>query len=186
MADELPLIPDVPDGIRDAATRGILVPFVGASVSRLTGCPGWHQLAEGALQTFIAQGKFSHAQLAQIDHLSPRVKLSIALGMQAETNSIDFRKLLTPHDGYGNIMGCRIYGVLSKLAKTFITTNYDEWLDNEIPLTQADPLKPNKSAATTPKPLARKVFHEVKDFTPGDLNAPGVFHIHADKILTTD
>lgn len=179
MADELPLIPDVPERIRDAATRGILVPFVGAGVSLLTGCPGWHQLANGALQTFVAQGKFSHAQLAQIDHLSPRVKLSIALGMQAGAKlPIDFKKLLTPFGGYENAMGRRVYSVLSKLAKTFITTNYDEWLDYEISLVEIDSLKPNKSAVTTPKPLARKQFHEVKDFTPGNLNAPGVFHIH--------
>jgi SIR2-like domain len=179
LADELPLIPDVPDGIRDAATRGILVPFIGAGVSLLAGCPGWDQLAKGALRTFVAQGKFSHAQLAQIDHLSPRVKLSIALGMQAGTRlPIAFGKLLTPSGGYENAMGRRVYGVLSKLAKTFCTTNYDEWLDSEVLLAEADPLKPDKSAATTPKSLARKMFHEIKDFTPGNLNAPGVFHIH--------
>jgi SIR2-like domain len=179
LADELPLIPEVPDGMRDAATRGILVPFIGAGVSRLTGCPGWRQLADGALQTFIIESKFSHAQLAQIDHLSPRVKLSIALGMQTTTNlPINFRQLLTPTNGYDNVMGRRIYGVLSKLAKTFITTNYDQWLDIEIPFGETDSLEPKEPAATTPPPLARKVFYDAKDFTPGNLNSPGVFHIH--------
>jgi hypothetical protein len=192
LADELSLLPDVPDGVREAATRGVLVPFVGAGVSLLTGCPSWPQLAKGALNTFLDHGRFTHAQLAQIDHLSPRIKLSIALGMERQTKlAIDFAKLLAPKGGYDNEIGRRVYGTLGQMAKTFITTNYDEWLDSEIALASVDPLKPGKAPATAPKPPARRVFDEVADFTPENLNAPGVFHIHgalrrpAGMIMTT-
>ena len=151
MADELSLLPEYPEGIREAATRGVLVPFVGAGVSLLTGCPSWSQLAKGALNTFLDHGRFTHAQLAQIDHLSPRIKLSIALGMERETKlPIDFAKLLAPKGGYDNEIGRRIYGTVGRMAKTFITTNYDEWLDSEIALGAADPLRPGKAPATAP------------------------------------
>jgi hypothetical protein len=179
LADELQLIPALPEGIREAATRGVLVPFVGAGVSLLTGCPSWAQLAKGALLGFVDQGHFTHAQLAQIEHLSPRVKLSIALGMERDSKiAIDFGKLLAPKDGYDNEIGLRVYGTLGQMAKTFITTNYDEWLDSDIPSTTTASIKPTKAPATPPKSLARRVFDEVNDFTPANLNAPGVFHIH--------
>ncbi len=70
---------------------GILIPFIGAGASRLAGCPGWGELADAAFSCFVDQGKFSHAQLAQISSLGPRVKLSLAVGMQDELRiKIDF------------------------------------------------------------------------------------------------
>jgi hypothetical protein len=41
MADEIPEIPLVPEGLREAAQRGTLIPFVGAGASKLAGCPNW-------------------------------------------------------------------------------------------------------------------------------------------------
>ena len=70
-------IPDVPDTLREAAQLSKLVPFVGAGASKLAGCPGWDEFADGALRLFVDHGKFSHAQLDQIKHLRPRIKLSI-------------------------------------------------------------------------------------------------------------
>jgi hypothetical protein len=77
-------IPNLPTGLRDAALRGTLIPFVGAGASRIAGCPNWSEFADGALRFFVDQGKFSHGQLAQISYLNPRVKLSIARGLQTE------------------------------------------------------------------------------------------------------
>ena len=64
-----------------------MIPFVGAGVSRLAGCPDWKGFADGALLDIIQQGKLSHSQLDQINHLSPRVKLSFAIAI-AEANDI--------------------------------------------------------------------------------------------------
>jgi hypothetical protein len=55
------------------------VRFVAAGASKLAGCPDWDEFANGALRLFVEHGKFSHAQLDQIKHLRPRIKLSIAL-----------------------------------------------------------------------------------------------------------
>jgi len=135
MTDGILPIPAIPSGLREAAQRGVLIPFVGAGVSVLAGCPTWGELADGALRACIAANKFTHGQLAQIKHLSPRVKLSIARGLEANNGlKIDYAKLINPRGGYEkNDTGNRVYRSLGKLGATFITTNYDSWLDTEIP-----------------------------------------------------
>lgn len=86
MADDgIPLIPSVPDALREAAQLGRLIPFVGAGASRLAGCPNWAEFADGALACFVNRGKFTYAQLAQISGLNPRVKLSLALPFKRNT-----------------------------------------------------------------------------------------------------
>ena len=95
MKDEIVPIPGVPEALREAVQVGKLIPFIGAGVSTLAGCLDWDEFANATLGIFVEHGKFSHAQLAQVKHLCPRIKLSIALAIQAETGiSIDFRALL--------------------------------------------------------------------------------------------
>jgi hypothetical protein len=95
MTDTIPPTPEVPPGVREAAQLTKLIPFVGAGASKLAGCPDWNECADEALRVFVEHGKFSHAQLDQVKTLSPRVKLSIALALQAEHHiQIDFRRIL--------------------------------------------------------------------------------------------
>ncbi len=63
-------IPPLPPGLKEAALRGTLIPFVGAGASRLAGCPNWVEFADGALRYFVSQGKFSHGQLAQLSQFA--------------------------------------------------------------------------------------------------------------------
>jgi hypothetical protein len=95
MTDAIPSIPEVPPALREAAQLTKLIPFVGAGASKLAGCPDWNQFADDSLRVFVEHGKFSHAQLDQIKTLNPRVKLAIALALQAEHQiQIDFRRIL--------------------------------------------------------------------------------------------
>lgn len=179
MSDEILPIPRIPDGLREAAQRGILIPFIGAGASRIAGCPGWSEFADGALRCLVEEGKFSHKQLAQIGHLNPRVKLSIALGLEKEhATRINFRNLLHPSGQKDNAKGQKLFGSLCRLGKTFVTTNHDEWLDEEIGI-------PAVAVASSHDPAApaignrRKVIHKVHDFTPANLNQPNtVIHLH--------
>ena len=84
MSEELLPTPPVPEGIREAAQRGTLIPFIGAGASRLAGCPGWADFAEQALRWFVAQGKLSYAQYDQLRSQHPRVKLSLVRALQDE------------------------------------------------------------------------------------------------------
>jgi hypothetical protein len=182
VSDGIPLIPAIPQGLREAAQRGILIPFVGAGASVLAGCPTWGALADGALRACIEAQKFTHGQLAQISHLSPRMKLSIARAMEAEHGlTIDYGRLIHPKDGYANNeVGQRVYRSLGKLGQTFVTTNYDAWLDIEIPDVKFSVTGPATAQETTASaPAARHSIFKVNEFTPANLNqAKCVIHLH--------
>jgi hypothetical protein len=188
MSDEIPLIPVVPQGLREAAQRGTLIPFVGAGASVLAGCPTWGQLADGALMACIAADKFTHDQMAQIRHLSPRMKISIARAVEAEHGlRIDYSKLVNPRDGYkNNEVGQRVYRSLGKLSQTFVTTNYASWLDTEIPDIPLSISANPPTQDTTVTPRIRRRIVSVEEFTPANLNqANSVFHLHGSLVDPT-
>ena len=77
----------------------------------------WNEFADDALRVFVEHGKFSHAQLDQVKTLSPRVKLAIALALQAEHQiQIDFRRILHRKERTEHAVGCRLYSYLSRLG----------------------------------------------------------------------
>lgn len=178
MTDQILPIPPMPDGLREAAQRGILIPFVGAGTSRLAGCPGWADFADGALMFFIERGMFTHAQLAQIRHLSHRVKLSLARALEVQHNiRIDFRALIHP-SGVDNAKGRRLYDSLFRLGKIFVTTNYDEWLDKTIPGADLRSVSASQEAGA-PSPGSMRVICRIEDLSPTLLSQPNtVIHLH--------
>jgi len=177
--DEILSIPPIPEGLREAARRGTLVPFVGAGASRLAGCPNWNEFADAALCFFVEKGKFTHSQLDQIRHLNPRVKLAIAVGLQDEHKTyINFKELIHPDGRLSNKKGMRLYGSLSAMGKTFVTTNYDEWLDEEVIIPE---LLPGKVVDASQIKLGnkREKKYQVQDFTAANLNRENtVIHLH--------
>ncbi|MDE0025854.1 MAG: SIR2 family protein [Spirochaetaceae bacterium] len=168
----------MPKALREAAQVGKLIPFVGAGVSRLAGCPDWNGFADAALNVFVGQGQFNHAQLDQVKHLSPRIRLSIARALQEQTGTqIDFRKLLHRTPRAKHDLGQRLYSHLAKIGKTFVTTNYDEWLDEQLPYGSAGFTEATSTAP--PAPISRTVYHRPKDLTIANLNQENVvIHLH--------
>jgi hypothetical protein len=192
MATDLVPIPTVPDGLREAALIGKLILFIGAGASRLAGCPGWADFADGALRQLIDKGKFTHSQFDQIKHLSARIKISIATSVAAETKTpIDYDLLLHPIPRTEHKKGRRLYNSLFALGKIFVTTNYDRWLDDRI----AEPspgATPAASPATSPTSTSMRSIYRVENFLPAELTHPNtVIHLHgsvadpAGMILTT-
>lgn len=180
-------VPDPPPGLLQAAKIGKVVPFVGAGASRLAGCPNWHEFADRTLGFFVGAGKFSHAQLSQIGHLNPRVKLSIALSLAKEHNlKIPFDQVLYPTGQVDHSKGSKLYEGLSKLGKTFVTTNYDKWLDTAVgqpSLPSDQQIAHNNSSDTkTSSSLpsgTRRAIYNVRDFTAHNLDQPDtVIHLH--------
>jgi hypothetical protein len=173
-------IPELPSGLRDAALKGTLIPFVGAGASRLAGCPNWAEFTDRALRYFVDQGKFSHSQLAQLSQQPPRVKLSIARSLQREHKlPINFDAILYPEGRNTNLKGRKLYQALSNLGKTFVTTNYDDWLDSTIgaPMRSVSAAGgPTATSAIGQKPT---VVYRVEDLTLDNLERPNtVFHLH--------
>src|SRR5229473_1209622 len=133
MSSKLQSIPDIPAGLREAAARTTLVPFIGASTSRLAGCPGWKDFADKSLRWLVQQGKFSYSQLDQISYLHPRVKLSLARTIANENKiKIAYRDILHPKPPRESLTGQRLYNALFRLSAVFVTTNYDLWLDERL------------------------------------------------------
>lgn len=168
-------IPQIPEGLRQAALQGKLVVFVGAGASKLAGCPGWAEFADAALLEIVQQGIFSHGQLAQVSHLRPRVKLSIARRLQREHKaSIDFRSILHPN-GKTSKKGRRLYAHLSKLGNKFVTTNYDEWLDEPFDFS----IKPSADPSQATTLQSRTVIYRLEEIIPSKINKPNVvIHLH--------
>ena len=179
MADQLLPIPQVPKGLREAAQRGVLIPFIGAGASRLAGCPSWVEFADAALKRLIYDGQFTYSQLDQIRLLNPRVKLSLARTLANERNTtIDYRALLHPIARRQHTNGCRLYNSLFKLGKTFVTTNYDEWLDERIQ--ESSPAAtPSTLPTDTPPVDSVRIVHKVGELLPALLSEPNtVIHLH--------
>lgn len=179
MPDDIPPIPAIPPALREAAQLTKLIPFVGAGASKLAGCPDWNEFADAALKVFVDHGKFSYAQLDQIKGLTARVKLSIALALQAEHHvPIDFRSLLHRKDRKDYPNGQKLYTFLSKLGKTFVTTNYDGWLDDELLPAPTD-LTGQGAPRSELTPRPRTVYYKPEEFTAFNLNQQDVvIHLH--------
>jgi len=171
-----PIPKSIPETLRLAAFQRKLIPFVGAGVSQLGGCPGWNDFANATLKFFVKKEKLSYAQLDQISSLSSRVKLSVALELEKQHNlRINFKKLLEPSVAKKQI-GDEVYLNLSKLATTFVTTNYDDWLNQNPPMAFRVDEHPSPS---NPPDTSRHPFYKRSDISVENLNFPNaVFHIH--------
>lgn len=178
MIEKIESIPKIPEALHLAALQRKLIPFIGAGVSQLGGCPGWDQFANAALHFFVSKGKLSHAQFDQIRSLSSRVKLSVALELEAQHGlPIEFKDLLTPSDKQRECIGDSVYQNLARLATTFVTTNYDDWLDR-MPPAVVLPSEPSSPAQQLPD-TSRRRFCKHSEITVENLDIPhAVFHIH--------
>jgi hypothetical protein len=179
MATDLVPVPTIPPGLREAALIGKLIPFIGAGTSRLAGCPGWDDFANGALRQLIEKGKFTYSQLDQVKDLSPRVKLSIATTIAADTKTpIDYDLILHPTPRAEHKRGRHLYNCVFALGNIFVTTNYDRWLDECI----AEPVPsaaPAANPATPPASTPMLSLHTVNGFLPAALTQSNtVIHLH--------
>lgn len=169
-----------------------MLPFIGAGVSQLGGCPGWDDFANAALRFFIRPGKLDHAQYDQLSRLPARVKLSIAVGLEQQYETdIEFKSILQVQDENKRKIGKKVYGHLAQLARIFVTTNYDDWLDSPSATAPSLAGETADAARTTP-PSRPNVYFWPAQFTDAALSAPDtVLHIHGSSqdrksmILTT-
>ncbi len=153
MSTKLLPVPEIPPGLREAAARTTLVPFIGAGASVLAGCPGWKDFADRSLRWLVGRDKFSYSQLDQIRHLHPRVKLSLARAIAEDNKTkIGYKDILHPKAEQESLTGQRLYNALFRLSKIFITTNYDMWLDKRLPAPSATatPTGPPAQLITAP------------------------------------
>jgi hypothetical protein len=171
-------IPEIPTGLREAAARTTLVPFIGAGASVLAGCPGWKDFADKTLRWLVDQGKFSFSQLAQISNVQPRVKLSLARAIANEQKiTIPYKDILHPSKPRESPKGQRLYNALFRLGSIFPTTNYDLWLDERLPEPSPGATPTGASAHLTTTPM--NVVYRPEEINAALLSRPNtVIHLH--------
>ena len=178
MSTKLAPIPEIAAGLREAAARTTLVPFIGAGASVLAGCPGWKEFADKSLRWLVAQGKFSYSQLDQISQLHPRVKLSLARNIANEhKTNIAYRDILHPKPPRESVTGQRLYNALFRLSTIIVTTNYDVWLDERLPAPTPTAVPTGAPAHLTAAPM--NVVYRPEQISPALLSQPNtVIHLH--------
>src|SRR5258706_4728562 len=171
-------IPDIPAGLREAAARTTLVPFIGAGASLLAGCPSWKDFADNSLRWLVAQRKFSYSQPDQISRLHPRVKLSLARAIANEHKiNIAYRGILHPKEPRESQDGQELYDALFRLSNIFVTTNYDVWLDERLPAPAPTVAAAGAPARITTVPM--NVVCRPEHINPALLSQPNtVIHLH--------
>jgi hypothetical protein len=191
MSSKLLPTPEIPTGLREAAARTTLIPFIGAGASVLAGCPGWKDFADKTLRWLVGQGNFSYSQLDQISHLHPRVKLSLARTIANEHETkIAYRDILHPKPSRESLTGQRLYDALFRLSTIFVTTNYDVWLDERLPAPTPSVTPTGAPAHITTVPM--NVVYRPEQIIPALLSQPNTaIHLHgsvrepATMIMTT-
>src|SRR3989304_1321031 len=133
-------IPDIPSEIIRAASRGKLVVFIGAGVSRIIGCSSWEKFALHHLK-YLYENKFvNYYEYKNLAELEARQLLSICRKILEEKKipPPDINTLLSGDEGLKGKY--EIYENLYSFNAIYVTTNYDEHLDsvaiknNRLPL----------------------------------------------------
>lgn len=169
--------PPAPQGLKEASLSGRLVPFIGAGVSRLAGCPNWVEFASRAIDSLVEQKALTPLQRSQLTHLSPRLKLSLAeLTAKEKRVQVDYRSILQNDRWKEHKEGRRIYRSIASLGTRFVTTNYDEWLDIVLPAAET----PASSKAEEERPDDRRVsLFAPEQITADKFASPNcVVHLH--------
>lgn len=127
-------IPTAPQELLDAASRDMLVPFVGAGASALCGYPSWDSLARSALDRLARcseADRFDPALIDQMSGQSARTLLSI-YSREVKGIGIDIamESLLKPVQADVNSQASAKLAIESiwELSELLVTTNYDSLL----------------------------------------------------------
>jgi hypothetical protein len=187
-------IPDISryEKILEAASRGKLILFIGAGVSRLLGCPSWSSFAKKVLDDACKKHCIDYRQhellLSKFNH-DPRKLLSICQKAFIKFNKPfpDYKAMLK-HSEDNKLKPNDVYVPLYSTNCIFITTNYDDYLANA-----AKYLAGTRNAATDVGSVAEKietnierntidigakVFYREEDLIPSKLESGNILHIH--------
>lgn len=173
----LPILvqPETPRVLVTAVAAGRFVPFVGSGISRNCGSPSWDGFAQRAAQQALDQGLLTrdqHAILVDTNIMHARTALSVIIRRAAVRGvNLDYTSMLHPKDMDYGLLGRRIFAALGRMASTFVTTNYDRWLDYRI-------VDPGDSDRHLREPMRTVVFDR-STFSPAQLLTDNtVIHLH--------
>lgn len=179
-----PLIPAIPEPLIVAASKGKLVIFVGAGISKLAGGPSWEELSEKALEELYQSGNINFSEMEQLKRLDAKKQLSIAIDIsKTAQTSIDFKKIIDITEPKSS--GLKIYRALLNIGSVYVTTNYDNFLDS-IQVIEDLSIDIGEGGSMQQSPIEESkerksllVIHRREDITAVALTKPGsVIHLH--------
>lgn len=168
----IPFQPTTPSAVVAAVAAGRLVPFIGAGISCNCGSPNWGGFALGAAQQALDNGLVTPDEHRVLLELAPRTALSV-IGQREISRGIrlDYATILHPRGMDYPLVGRRISAALARMSTTFVTTNYDRWLDHRI-------VDPADSDRHLREPVRTAVFDR-SQFSPAQLQSDNtVLHLH--------
>lgn len=178
MDDEISSIPNIPGEIIMAAQRGKLVIFVGAGVSKLLGCPDWKEFALRHLRYLYEKKKINFFEFERFKSLDARKLLSICWNIYKEEKlqPPNMKELLKTH----NEKHITIYNDLYSFNAIYVTTNYDDYLDEEAQKSKRQISSKDISPQDTTEDLSKKpeIIYSKDDLLISKLEIGNVIHLH--------
>jgi hypothetical protein len=175
--------PSIPTEIFEAASSGKLVLFIGAGVSRIIGCPSWINFALQQLKDLREKKAINYHEYSNLKSLDARKLLSICRSIYRKNNieTPSMKSLLKGKEEL--IKKFKIYNDLYNFKAIYITTNYDDYLDeiiqrpiykNEVEIN----LKDVSQIHIDEEKTKGKIIHQNKDMLISNLINGNVIHFH--------
>lgn len=182
--DDINEIPDIRkyQDIIKAAKSGNLIVFVGAGVSRLIDLPSWQSFALERLETVYNQGLIDSPVFEELKNLDPKKILTICEIIMKENNT----KPSLAKDVFkfeNNERYKNVYSKLYSINAIYITTNYDECLDQlALQVENSENLKGSIDESEKINLLEnnskREIVIERSELLESKLKNGNVIHIH--------
>lgn len=180
--DEVKEIPNIPQGIRKAASNGKLVVFIGAGVSRIIGCPSWKEFALLQLKDLKERKAINYYEYKNLESLEVRKLLSICKKIYKEKNMQpqSMESLLKGKEA--RINKFKIYEDLCAFNAVYVTTNYDDYMGQASEKLKATPVSISKvtssDAYVEKDSLRSNIIHSKEDLLISNLTNGSVIHLH--------
>jgi hypothetical protein len=176
------LIPPVAEQILDASSKGKLVVFIGAGVSRIIKCPSWEEFANFLLDDLHSKGKINFFDKMELSKLQARKTLSICKDIYRE-NNIPLPDIKQIFKGDPQLKErYKIFENLYAMNAIYVTTNYDHHLDEEAqkgrPKTNAYSSGDELSGKADSEIEKVKVIYKEEELLVSNLSNGSVIHIH--------
>lgn len=128
MAQEIKLIPELPNEIVSAVNEGKLAVFIGAGVSRLVDCLGWYQLGKNLVKRCYKEELIIYKEKEALSEIPDSKKvITICYGLLTEKGleRIFFDEMKAALRDDLNVATPNIYDDIYRLRGVFVTTNAD-------------------------------------------------------------
>jgi len=175
-------IPSINDQILESASKGKLVIFVGAGVSRIIGCPSWEKFAFDLLDDLFTKREINYFEKKELSKLQARKILSICVDIYRDKNIYppDYQKIFTGDPELKKRFN--LYEDLYKFNVIYVTTNYDDHLDREAETAKPKEESMISSEVASSFPVANiekgNVFYKREELLISNLSNGNVLHIH--------